>query len=173
MKRPVVRAILLAAVLLTGAIPSGHAEEMAPDFDKMSVNDFNNIPYTKLRSMSGDDLMKAADIAKKKGVFLMLNQPGKGTKKTIRGELVDNFCYAAGQMKGQGHGMCARACILKGASVGLVTAEGKWYQVLPKLGANPVPDEVLDNIAHRVELTGLVNTHHSVPTIQAISVKRI
>jgi hypothetical protein len=64
-----------------------------------------------------------------------------GATETVTGQLVDLACYGQDKAnKGNEHknrGMiCAQACAREGFPVGLVTSEGKVYQVVGELAAN-------------------------------------
>ena len=50
-----------------------------------------------------------------------------GKAVTVKGELVDMSCYMAHEGKGSKHAKCAKACILGGAPLGILTTDGKVY----------------------------------------------
>ena len=53
-----------------------------------------------------------------------------GKTETISGELLDMSCYMMHEGKGKKHAKCAGACVTGGASLGLLTKDGKVYLVV-------------------------------------------
>ena len=53
-----------------------------------------------------------------------------GKAETLSGEILDMACYMAHEGKGKKHAKCARSCVAGGASLGLLTKEGKVYLVV-------------------------------------------
>ncbi len=53
-----------------------------------------------------------------------------GKSETISGEMLDMACYMAHEGKGKKHAKCAGACVMGGASLGILTKEGKVYLVV-------------------------------------------
>lgn len=50
-----------------------------------------------------------------------------GKEVAVMGELVDMACFMAHEGRGAKHAKCAKACVLGGAPLGIVTADGKVY----------------------------------------------
>ncbi len=51
---------------------------------------------------------------------------GAGAKKiTVKGELVDMACFMAHEGKGKKHAKCAKMCVMGGAPLGILAADGK------------------------------------------------
>lgn len=59
--------------------------------------------------------------------------PAAAIKSTeIRGQLIDLTCYLKHDSKGESHKTCAQECAAKGLPVGILTDDGKIYQVMGK-----------------------------------------
>ena len=56
--------------------------------------------------------------------------PAKTTE--IRGQLIDLACYLKHDSKGDTHKTCAQECAAKGLPIGILTDDGKIYQVMGK-----------------------------------------
>ncbi|MBI6546074.1 MAG: hypothetical protein HY692_04725 [Cyanobacteria bacterium NC_groundwater_1444_Ag_S-0.65um_54_12] len=135
--------------------------------------DPGKITYTQLRALSPKDFGTVAGRGMKSGMALMGGVPVMGQPTTLSGEIVDLVCYqSAGATSGQ-HSLCARVCALKGGPVGLLTGDGKVYQILPAKAGMPVSDDVLDAIATKVTVTGNVNERGSLPTIAITKITQI
>jgi hypothetical protein len=67
--------------------------------------------------------------------------PVFGNIESVTGQLIDLACYSqnkedtANQHRGKGS-ICAQACAREGFPVGLLTTDGKVYQVMGELAAN-------------------------------------
>ncbi|NNN04564.1 MAG: hypothetical protein HKL90_01550 [Elusimicrobia bacterium] len=53
-----------------------------------------------------------------------------GKEVTVKGELLDMFCYMPHEGKGKKHVECARMCIKNGAPLGILTQDGKVYLLI-------------------------------------------
>jgi hypothetical protein len=84
----------------------------------------------------------------------------QGKTETVTGKVVDLVCYARNKanmdMDHDAGRVCAKACIKwEGNPAGIVTAEGKAYQLTgPVLGKNNL--KISEHIAHTVTITGSV-----------------
>lgn len=74
----------------------------------------------------------------------------------VRGEVVDLACYMSHQGRGEKHRKCAKACLLKGAPVGIVTKSGKVYLVVEEHSkSSEIAFRKLKRlVGERVKLTG-------------------
>ncbi len=75
------------------------------------------------------------------------------TKVSVKGEVVDTFCYAAMGASGPGHAKCGMGCAAKGIPVGLVDGK-KMYILLPPKDAEPLPKAVTEHMGKVVTVTG-------------------
>ena len=72
---------------------------------------------------------------------------------SVKGEVVDTFCYAAMGAKGESHAKCGMGCAAKGIPVGLVDGN-KMYILLPPKDAQPLPKAVTEHMGKVVTVTG-------------------
>ncbi|HEY5998149.1 MAG TPA: hypothetical protein VI078_02480 [bacterium] len=80
-------------------------------------------------------------------------------KVSIKGEIIDTYCYATEGAKGDGHRECALACAKAGIPVGLLEdGTDKVYVLLPNKAATALPASVLENMARKVTVNGTVIT---------------
>jgi len=76
---------------------------------------------------------------------------------TVKGEVIDTYCYSTVGARGEGHRQCALECAKKGIPVGLLEdGTNKVYVLLPSKNASPLPQAVIDNMARKVTITGKV-----------------
>ena len=74
---------------------------------------------------------------------------------TVKGELIDTFCYTSMGAKGPSHKACATACVKKGIPVGLLEdGTNKVYVLLPNKDDSSLPPAVFDKMAEKVSITG-------------------
>lgn len=90
-------------------------------------------------------------------------------KVTVKGEVVDTFCYASMGAKGESHAKCGMGCAKKGIPVGLVEGN-KMYILLPPKDAEPLPDAVIEKMGKVVTVTG---TMHSVNGVNFLAVESV
>ena len=91
-------------------------------------------------------------------VFLLatviaFGQP-KGPKVTVKGEVVDLWCYLEGGDHGDKHKECAMTCAKAGNPMGIVDAKGIVYVLMGIEDHQPGRDVVLDKMAQTVTVTG-------------------
>src|ERR1043166_9337790 len=72
---------------------------------------------------------------------------------TVKGEVVDTFCYAAMGSMGESHAKCGIGCAAKGIPVGLVEGK-KMYILLPQKDAQGLPKTVVEHMGKVVTVTG-------------------
>jgi hypothetical protein len=72
---------------------------------------------------------------------------------TVKGEVVDTFCYASMGAKGESHAKCGIACAAKGIPVGLVEGN-KMYILLPPKDGTGLPKAVTEHMGKMVTVTG-------------------
>jgi hypothetical protein len=96
----------------------------------------------------------------------------KEEKVTVKGELVDSFCYATMGARGASHHDCGVACAKKGIAVGLLE-EGnqKLHVLLPEKDKGRLPDAVLEKVGSTVTVTGQAHTAGGVSFVTVESVK--
>ena len=76
---------------------------------------------------------------------------------TIKGELIDTYCYSTMGAKGPSHRDCAIECVKKGIPAGILEdGTNKVYVLLPNKDKTGSPASVLDKMAQVVSVTGKV-----------------
>ena len=74
---------------------------------------------------------------------------------TVKGEIIDTFCYSAMGAKGESHRQCAIDCVKAGIPAGILEdGTNKVFVLLPNKDKSPLPKEVLDKMARKVTITG-------------------
>jgi hypothetical protein len=91
---------------------------------------------------------------------------------SITGELIDTFCYASMGAKGESHRQCAMECVKKGIPAGILQdGTNKVYVLLPSKDDSPLPPAVVNNMAHKVTITGKVYTTGGTQFLTVESIK--
>ncbi len=76
---------------------------------------------------------------------------------TVKGEIIDTYCYALMGAKGEGHRQCAIDCIKAGIPAGLLEeGTNKVYVLLPNKDKSGLPKGVMDKIGRTATITGKV-----------------
>jgi hypothetical protein len=78
---------------------------------------------------------------------------------TVKGEVIDTFCYALMGAKGESHRQCAIDCVKAGIPAGLLEeGTGKVYVLLPNKDKSGLPKGVMDKMGRTASITGRVFT---------------
>jgi hypothetical protein len=78
---------------------------------------------------------------------------------TVKGELIDTYCYVLMGAKGESHRQCAIDCIKAGIPAGLLEeGTGKVYVLLPNKDKTGLPKGVIDKMGRTASITGKVYT---------------
>jgi hypothetical protein len=78
---------------------------------------------------------------------------------TVKGEVIDTYCYALMGAKGEGHRQCAIDCFKAGIPAGLLEeGTGKVYVLLPSKDKTGLPKGVVDKMGRTATVTGKVYT---------------
>jgi hypothetical protein len=76
---------------------------------------------------------------------------------TLKGELIDTYCYSTMGAKGPSHRSCAIECVKKGIPVGLLEdGTNKVYVLLPNKDNAGLPPAVTEKMGETVTITGKV-----------------
>ncbi len=76
---------------------------------------------------------------------------------TVKGEVIDTYCYALMGAKGESHRQCAIDCIKAGIPAGLLEeGTGKVYVLLPNKDKAGLPAGVVDKMGRTASITGKV-----------------
>jgi len=78
-----------------------------------------------------------------------------GKDVSVKGELVDTYCFLTMDAKGAGHKECAVTCAQKGIPVGLLEeGTGKLYVLLPDKNGEALPESVITHMGDAVTVKG-------------------
>lgn len=99
-------------------------------------------------------------------------QPAKAKQATLVGEIVDTGCYLGHAERGPKHKQCAQLCIQKGMPMGLLTASGELYLVVPPHSKTDAYKKLQDWAAETVEVTGTVMERNGMKSIEVASARR-
>ena len=78
---------------------------------------------------------------------------------TVKGEVIDTYCYALMGAKGESHRQCAIDCVKAGIPAGLLEEEtGKVYVLLPNKDKTGLPKGVIDKMGRMASVTGKAYT---------------
>jgi hypothetical protein len=74
---------------------------------------------------------------------------------TVKGEVIDTYCYALMGAKGEGHRQCAIDCVKAGIPAGVLEeGTGKVYVLLPNKDKSGLPKGVIDKMGRIATITG-------------------
>ncbi len=104
------------------------------------------------------------------GAWLAFGQP-KGDKVTVKGEVVDLWCYLEGGDRGADHKTCAIACAKAGNPIGLVTDKDEVYVMMGLKDHQPGKDVLLDKMAETVTVEGTLVKKGGTQVIYVSAVK--
>ena len=104
------------------------------------------------------------------GVWLAFGQP-KGETVTVKGEVVDLWCYLEGGDHGAGHKECAVSCAKAGNPIGLVTEKGDIYVMMGIKDHQPGKDVLSSKMAETVTVEGTLVKKGGTQVIYVSSVK--
>jgi hypothetical protein len=78
---------------------------------------------------------------------------------TVKGEVIDTYCYALMGAKGESHRQCAIDCVKAGIPAGLLEeGTGRVYVLLPNKDKSGLPKGVIDKLGRTASITGRVFT---------------
>ena len=90
---------------------------------------------------------------------------------TVKGELIDTYCYSTMGAKGPSHRDCAIECVKKGIPAGILEeGTNKVYVLLPNKDKTGYPAPVFEKMAQVVSVTGKV---YSVGGSQFLTIESI
>jgi hypothetical protein len=99
--------------------------------------------------------------------------PAASAKKTtLTGEIVDTGCYLGQGERGPKHQQCAQLCIRQGMPMGLLTAAGDLYLVVPPHSKTEAYKKLQDWAGLDVEITGTVMERNGLKSIEVASARR-
>ena len=104
------------------------------------------------------------------GGMFAFAQP-KGDAVTLKGEVVDLWCYLEGGDHGAEHKQCAVECAKAGNPIGLVTDKGDIYVMMGIKDHQPGREVLIDKMAETVTVEGTLVKKGGVQVVYVSSVK--
>jgi hypothetical protein len=95
----------------------------------------------------------------------------KGPTVTVKGEVVDLWCYLEGGDHGPSHKACATACAKAGNPIGVVDAKGNIYVTAGIQDHQPAQAVLADKMSQEVSVTGTLVKKGGTQMIYVKSVK--
>jgi hypothetical protein len=89
--------------------------------------------------------------------IVALAQP-KGPTVTVKGEVVDMWCYMESGEHGSSHKTCATACAKGGNPIGIVDSKGELYVTAGLQDHQPAVDLLVSKMSEQVTVTGTLVT---------------
>ena len=99
-----------------------------------------------------------------------LGQP-KGEEVTVKGEVIDLWCYLEGGDHGADHKDCATMCAKAGNPIGILDDKGNIYVVMGLKEHQPGKELLSDKMAETVTVNGTLVKKGGVQVIYVKSVK--
>src|SRR3989442_6767 len=97
--------------------------------------------------------------------------PPKGEEVTVKGEVIDLWCYLEGGDHGAEHKECATMCAKAGNPIGILDEKGNIYVVMGLKEHQAGKELLSDKMAETVTVTGTVVKKGGVQVIYVKSVK--
>src|SRR6266498_3809941 len=95
----------------------------------------------------------------------------KGETVTLKGEVVDLWCYLEGGDKGADHKKCAVDCAKAGNPIALLTEKGDIYVLMGIKDHQPGKEILIDKMAENVTIEGTLVKKGGVQVVYVSSVK--
>lgn len=99
-----------------------------------------------------------------------VGQP-KGKEVTVKGEVIDLWCYLEGGDHGAAHKECAITCAKAGNPIGILDEKGNIYVAMGIKDHQPGREVLLDKMAETVMVTGTLVKKGGTQAIYVKSVK--
>lgn len=93
-------------------------------------------------------------------------------KVTVTGEVLDMACYMAHEAKGPKHQKCAKACLLGGAPMGLLTGKGEVYLLVGDHSDEKPYKAAIELAGMNAKVTGTVSRKGGVQALIVSSVQK-
>src|SRR5882672_2590554 len=103
-------------------------------------------------------------------IMFAFGQP-KGDTVTVKGEVVDLWCYLEGGDRGADHKKCAIACAKAGNPIGLVTEKDEVYVMMGIKDHQPGKDVLIEKMAETVTVEGTLVKKGGTQVIYVSTVK--
>ncbi len=109
-------------------------------------------------------------------ILLMTNVPSsigqsKEKAKTVKGEVIDLWCYLDDGSHGASHKECATTCAKAGNPIGILDAKGNIYVAMGSNDHQPGRELLIDKMSETVIVTGKLVKKGSTQVLYIKSVK--
>src|SRR6266480_5612922 len=104
------------------------------------------------------------------GIRFASAQP-KGETVTLKGEVIDLWCYLEGGDRGADHKKCAIECAKAGDPIALLTEKGDVYILVGIKDHDPAKDMLIEKMAENVTVDGTLVKKGGVQAIYVTSIK--
>jgi hypothetical protein len=95
----------------------------------------------------------------------------KSAEETVRGEVIDLWCYLDNGDHGAGHKDCALACAKGGEPIGILDSNGNVYVAMGNKAHKFDRDELISRMAETVTVTGRVVKKGGMEALYIASIK--
>lgn len=95
----------------------------------------------------------------------------KSKNKTVKGEVVDLWCYLDDGSHGASHKECATTCAKAGNPIGIVDAKGNIYVAMGSNDHQPGREILIDKMSDTVTVTGKLVKRGGMQVLYISSVK--
>ena len=95
----------------------------------------------------------------------------KGKTVTVKGEVVDLWCYLESGGRGAGHKACALECAKAGNPIGILDKKGNLYVAMGMKDHQPGRDVLINKMAQMVTVTGTLVRKGGTQVIYITNVK--
>jgi len=102
---------------------------------------------------------------------ILANAQPKGDMVTVKGEVIDLWCYLEGGDKGADHKQCAVTCAKAGNPIALLSEKGDIYILVGIKDHDPAKDTLIDKMAENVTVEGTLVKKGGVQAIYVTSIK--
>lgn len=90
---------------------------------------------------------------------------------TMTGEIMDTDCYIAHGAMGEKHKACGVTCVASGTPMGLLTAKGELYLLMPPHDNKDAYNKAKEWVGDKAEVTGMVFERAGIKAIEVMSAK--
>ena len=136
--------------------------------DRYAMND---MPFAKVKALMANPA-KARGMAKQGNIEFLAGEAVNGTPLSTHGEFTDANCYLTNGNHAYDFAFCAKACVAAGSPVLFVADDAKVYVVVTARNAEPIEEQVLDDLGlPGVLVTGKTAHSHGVEILAIESVR--
>ncbi len=97
--------------------------------------------------------------------------PSKAAEETIKGEVIDLWCYLDSGDRGASHKDCALACAKGGDPIGILDSNGNVYVAMGNKAHQSDRDALISRMAETVTVTGKVVKKGGTQVVYIASIK--